>query len=167
MSFAEKLEKLARLIPGVTGYQDRESSRETDKTVRLRLSQEMEQMKRDLERLKEHFMEQKDLGYLPALDRASSKLDKLANLIKYAGRGYRGLFDVYKLDQKRLDALYGFDLNLLNEIQQVKDQIHHLGGAQSNGPALKSALSEMDRALDGLEKIFHSRQQLLTNPIPK
>ena len=49
MSFSRKLERLARIVPGVAGYQDKETSRDTDKTIRLRLASELEQVKRGLE----------------------------------------------------------------------------------------------------------------------
>jgi hypothetical protein len=49
MSVADKLEKLARLVPGVAGYQDAEKARTTDKMVRLRLTEAIEGLKREVE----------------------------------------------------------------------------------------------------------------------
>ncbi len=49
MSLSEKVERLARMVPGVSGYQDKESSRDTDKSIRLRVATELEQLKRNLE----------------------------------------------------------------------------------------------------------------------
>lgn len=41
------------------GYQDKETSRETDKTIRLRLTSELEQLKRELEGDKRRLMQRK------------------------------------------------------------------------------------------------------------
>ena len=38
MNLADKLDQLARIIPGLSGYLDREACRDTDKTIRLRLA---------------------------------------------------------------------------------------------------------------------------------
>jgi len=86
MSIAQKLEKLARLIPGVAGYQDKENSRNTDKTIRLRLTEELLDLKMDLEEEIKFYTERKKLSVLPQLDQLASKLDKLGNMIKYACR---------------------------------------------------------------------------------
>ncbi len=45
MSLSEKVVRLARMVPGVSGYQDKESSRDTDKNIRLRVATELEQLK--------------------------------------------------------------------------------------------------------------------------
>jgi len=77
MSLSEKVERLARMVPGVSGYQDKESSRDTDKNIRLRIATELEQLKRNLEDDKRQLMDKKDFSLLPALDRVASQLDKL------------------------------------------------------------------------------------------
>ncbi len=163
MSFAQRLERLARLVPGVAGYQDREASRDTDKTIRLKLTDELEQVKRELERDKRRFMEKKDLTPLPELDRAASKLDKLENLIKYAARGYRGWFDQRRPDLKVLDQLYQFDLGMFNELEIVKSAGQRVHGAHEDSSAMKRAVDDMHDALDRIEKIFSQRQDILTS----
>ncbi|MFQ5896896.1 MAG: hypothetical protein ACE5JN_01430 [Candidatus Methylomirabilia bacterium] len=162
MSLAQKLERLARIVPGVAGYQDRGRSRDTDKAIRLRLTTELGQVKRDLEEDKRRLMEKKDLSLLPALDRVAAKLDKLGNTIKYASRGYRGLFDTYKLDQKKLDELYTFDLGLFEELGSVKSQAKRVRDSHPNSETVKNATEELDRALDSFENTFSRRQDTLT-----
>lgn len=163
MGFARKLERLARLVPGVAGYQDKEASRDTDKTIRLKLGDELERVKRELAQDKRWFMERKDLNPLPELDRAASKLDKLENLIKYASRGYRGLFDLHPPDLKVLDQLYQFDLGMLDELEIVKSAGRRVHGAHEDSSAMKGAVDDMHDALDRIEKIFSQRQDILTS----
>lgn len=45
MGLAEKLERLIRIVPGVRGYQDNESARQTDKAVRMKLASELGSIK--------------------------------------------------------------------------------------------------------------------------
>jgi len=161
MSFAQKLERLVRILPGVAGYQDKETSRETDKTIRLRLTAELEQVKRDLEEDKRRLMAKKDLALLPALDGVASKLDKIGNLVKYAGRGYRGIFDTYKLDQKKLDQLYTFDLGLLDGLETIKTQVKQVHDSHGDAVVLQKTIDGLDRSLDQLEKTISTRQNIL------
>lgn len=161
MSLAEKIERLARMVPGVAGYQDKETSRDTDKTIRLRLIAELEQIKRDLEDEKRQLMEEKDLSLLPALDRVASKLDKLGNTVKYAARGYRGFFDTTKLDLKKLDQLCAFDLGLLDEVESIKAQVKRVHDSKGDATALKQATEDLALALDKFEKTFSTRQDIL------
>ena len=161
MSLTEKVERLARLVPGVGGYQDKETSRDADKNIRLRLTAELEQMKRDLEEDKRQLMDKKDLSLLPALDRLASKLDKLGNTVKYASRGYRGVFDSNKLDLNKLDQLRSFDLQLLNEVESVKAQVKGIRNSHGDGNIQKQAIEDLSHALDGFEKIFSTRQDIL------
>jgi hypothetical protein len=164
MGLAEKLERLARIVPGVAGYQDKEASRETDKTVRLRLADELGGVKRGLDEEKRRLAEKKELSLLPALERATSKLDKLGHLIEYAPRGYRGFFDVYKHDRKKLDQLCDFDLKLFDEIRSIQDQAAEIGRAAGDPAALKGALERFDSLLDNFEKLFSTRRDILTSP---
>lgn len=85
MGLAEKLERLIRIVPGVRGYQDNESARQTDKAVRMKLASELGSIKLDLENEKRRLMEVNDLSLLPALERTASKLSKSADAIKICG----------------------------------------------------------------------------------
>ncbi len=162
MSLADKLERLARIVPGVTGYQDREHSRDTDKGVRLRLCAELEALRRELEQDKRALIDARDLGPLPALDGLAAKLDKLGKTIEYAGRGYRPVFDTWKLDQAGLERLYAFDLGLFDQVTSLKARAQQVRQALSDRARLAGAIAEMDQALDQLETTFAHRQGLLT-----
>jgi hypothetical protein len=161
MKFSEMLEKLARIVPGVSGYQDKEATRDTDKTIRLRLADGLEELKRDLENEKRHYMETKDLSPLPELDRLASKLDKLGNLLKFAGRGYRGFFDTNKHDQEKLDQLYTFDLGLFDQLKSFKQQLKKIQDSRKDAAGLKEATQKLHQAFDRFEKEFKQRQEIL------
>ena len=161
MSLADKLERLARIVPGVAGYQDRERSRATDKAVRVKLGAELDAIKRDLERDTRALAEAKDFALLPALDRLGGKLDKLRNTVEYAARGYRPVFDTWKLSQERLERLYTFDLGLFEEIGALRGGAAKIHDARGDRALLTKAIDEMDQALDRLETTFSRRQNFL------
>jgi hypothetical protein len=162
VSIAEKLERLVRIIPGVAGYQDKERSRETDKAVRLRLSSELEQMRLEIEKDKRRFIERHDLSLLPALDTIASRLEKTGNLIRYAARGYSGVFDTRKFDEDTLDRLYAFDLALFDDIESVKTSLRDLHKLPDDRSALKNALGKLEETIEEIEKKFLTRQNIVT-----
>jgi hypothetical protein len=161
VSAAAKLERLVRILPGVAGYQDRENARETDKLVRMRLSDEMRQLRRDLEMDKRRRLEAHDLSTLPLLDRLAGKLEKLGRTAEYATRGYSGLFDLHKVDGKRLEQLYAFDLRLFDTLATVKAKATVVHQSGSDRAAVERAGNDMEAALDDLERAFDARRQVL------
>ncbi|HEX9880574.1 MAG TPA: hypothetical protein VGB25_10300 [Candidatus Binatia bacterium] len=161
MSLAEKVERLARIVPGVAGYQDKEKSRESDKNIRLHLSAELDGLKRELEGDKRRIMNGKDLSLLPALDSLTAKLDKLSNTVKYASRGYRAVFDEHKVDLVKLDALCNFDLRLVDEVGTLKAQAARLRDAHGRGAVQQQVMETLADALDEFERTFATRQNII------
>ncbi len=160
MSVARKLERLVRSIPGVGGYQDREASRESDRSVRLRISGGLEQIKREVEELQRRLAERREFAPLPALGRLAAKLDKVANLTRFAPRGYRGLFDQRNVDQDVLACLCAFDEKLLDELHGLEVRNAMLLDAQRE-PAIFEDLRGLEDALDNFERRYLSRADIL------
>jgi hypothetical protein len=164
MGIAEKIQKLVRLVPGVTGYQDSDSARETDKAVRMRLANEIEKIRLDLESEKHRLVDIKDFALLPDLDGISSKLDKSANTIKYAARGFSGIFDKPRVNVQRLEKLCSFDLGLLGDIENLKTLLKSVHDSNSDSASLKIAIGKMDGAVEELGRKFSTRQDILDAP---
>jgi hypothetical protein len=154
MSVAEKLERLARWVPGIAGYQDRESARETDKTLRRQLAGVLADARLGVEEVKRALVDARRLDGLAALDRLASKLDKSENLTRYASRGYRGWFDEYKVTRTTLEQLYAFDLSLVDDVELVRRHVQALQRAGRGAEEMAPAIDAVERALD------HFAQQL-------
>ena len=161
MSAATKLERLVRILPGVAGYQDRENARETDKLVRMRLSDEIRRLMRDLELDKRRLADASKLGALPLLDRLAGKLETHGRTAEFATRGYSGLFDLHKVDLKDLEELYAFDLRLFDTLASVKAKAKAVHESLADPAALERAAHDLETALDDLERTFDARRQVL------
>ena len=159
---AQQIKHLARIAPGMAGYQDLEAVRDTDRMIRLRLASDLRECTRDLEAVKRRLMEMKDLSLLPWLDYLRAKVDKLSNVMRYAGQGDRGFLDPYPVDREKLERLYAFDLRLFDEVQAVREQVRALAQTGGNPPKIKEAIPTLDGALDQLERIFSTRCNILT-----
>jgi hypothetical protein len=161
-TLAERLEELSARIPGVVGYRQREACRETDKAVRLRLAAGLEDLKRQIEQEQRRRTETHQFLHLASLGRLTSKLDKLANLVRFASRGYRGLFDAYKLSDEKLQRLYGFDVDLLDEVESLRGDVGLLC-EQHDDDHLPQAIEQLDQRLDGFESAFAQRANVLSS----
>ncbi|HKW91611.1 MAG TPA: hypothetical protein VJX92_06905 [Methylomirabilota bacterium] len=161
VSVATRLERLVRFVPGVSGYQDRENARATDKQVRMRLVEEMHRMIRALEEDKARLAESADLSALPRLDRLAGRLERLSRSVEFASRGYTGLFDLHRVDGSVLDQLYSFDLGLFDVLSAVRAKAEAVRAARADPEALKSAAGHMTEALDDFEQLFDKRRRIV------
>lgn len=161
MNAAEKLQELVRKLPGVAGYQDRDAARDTDHTVRMRLTSELSRFRRTLDAITRRQAEQRAFAILPVLDRLSVKMEKIANMVRFAGRGYQGLFEQKRVDLDSLQRLCAFDLALLGQLDGVRAGVAALGPAEGDAAALERVSRELNETLDRLEESFFERDRVL------
>lgn len=148
-------------VPVVSDYLRKETVRDVDKAVRLQLAEALESVRSEIEAEERILVENGGLAHLSAVGRLRAKLDKLVNLIKYASRGYRGLFDTYRLTASKLDRLHRFDEALTDEIESLHWKVESLHAARERGEAIGDAIKQLDRALDAVEKAFAQRNRIL------
>ncbi len=161
VTFASRMERLVRFVPGVAGYQSRENSRATDKQVRMRLVHDLGRLMIALEEDKARLAGSGDLSSLPLLDRLSGRVERLSRTVEFAGRGYTGLFDLHKVDSDTLDQLYAFDLGLFDALNAVRAKAESVRAVLGDATALKSAAEQMTAALDDFEQLFDKRRHIV------
>ena len=125
MPVSEKnfLEKIASDIPGVAGYRERESRRETDRRIREFLAQRLDDGRAGLNALRNQAT---DAGQLKALD-AIGKLDRIlqksVSSLRFADYGFSGLFDQLKIREAELDQVYAYDAALVTDVISLSDTL--------------------------------------------
>jgi hypothetical protein len=125
MPVSEKnfLEKIASYIPGVAGYRERESRRETDRRIREFLAQRLDEGRAGLNALRNQAT---DAGQLKALD-AIGKLDRIlqksVSSLRFADYGFSGLFDQLKIREAELDQVYAYDAALVTDVISLSDTL--------------------------------------------
>ncbi len=157
---AEKLERLARLIPGVGRYQDREGLRETDKHVRAHLAELLADIVRMVEGAESRLTDAKQLNRLPALDRVARLLNTLADRMRFASYGFTGVFDLHKVREPELAALHGFDLSLLEAVPRLREPVQALVDAASDATAFTQALQRVEAVLQEFERTLAERDRV-------
>jgi len=162
-TLAKKLEKLARIIPGIAGYQDREKMRDSDKRIRIHLSEKIESTKDLIEQVKQYLTEKKKLQLLSPLDQFTRRLDKMRDSIKYASYGYRGIFDQEQADLEALDKIYSFDLSLIEQVEGLHTEATELKKQSENEEMVREGLKGLEKRREDLEEILSQRNQYLSS----
>lgn len=161
--FSDRVERWLARIPGIRTYRDREHRRETDKHLREHLASRLQEARTGLIRTALEMSKKGQFGPLTELDRLSSRIQQMADTIRYASYGYAGIFDVEKIREEELERLYTFDLSLMDDLEEIQPKVAELG--TMNSPEKWSALiGEAFHLLDALEKKFRQRNEFMARP---
>jgi hypothetical protein len=156
---AKILTKTARILPGIGSYQDKESARESDKKLRDYLSGQLARYLNAIEKLKADLSRRGSLSFLKDLDDISRQIDKLSRTIRYASRGYAGVFASYQADEKALSDLFEFDRSLKGEIAGLAPLISQI--CEKDGGLASPLLNELRNRLFGVEQNVAERETLI------
>jgi chromosome segregation ATPase len=146
------LEKLADAIPGLKGYREKESRRDTDKRFREYLAGRIEAVRSKIDDSKREIVSAGRLDGLAEIDRLSQKAFKAAGMIRYASYGYSGFFDQVKIQETELDRLYQYDLSLVGDIEALEASIPNIG----------TNWRETEDRINSLESRIEERKNLFT-----
>ena len=141
--------KILKFIPGFGGYVERQKRHRTQtnclgKPLRIGLSSsgsEFQLCSRD-------FISQGDITYVDDLESAAIKLRTFTDRVRRASRGYSGLFDAVKINEKELEQVYQYDATLLELMEEVGRAIDNV---------------ETSVGSDGLPASLRNRRALLSN----
>ena len=162
MPVSEKnfLEKIASYIPGIAGYRERESRRETDRRLREFLASRLDEGRGALQSLRNKATEAGEMKALDAIGRLDRALQKSVSSLRYADYGYSGVFDQMKIGQAELEQIYAYDMALVADVVGMSDKLRTTGVAAVD-PAGIAALAE---AADQLDLKVARRREVLEKP---
>lgn len=160
MKVVAKLDELARKIPGVSGYLDREDARAADKALREQLAVEIGRLRRMIDAVVRVQAERRVFAVLPLLDRLGSKLDTIASSIRFAAQGYRPLFHRDTADVAALQRLYEFDRDLTGQIDTVRAHVDTLSAAEDEA-AIQRDGQVLEKLLDTFADVVGRREDVL------
>jgi hypothetical protein len=156
-----KVEELISQVPGFQGYKQKETRREADKLLRSHVAREYEAVLRRIHALQRDLSDAGELRLVLQLDRATVKLQMLADRIKTASYGYAGVFDAIKVNEEILDALYTFDLAMLDGVSRVGEALSAIEAAGGDSSALEDEVQSLLALLDELNDTFSRRQDVV------
>jgi hypothetical protein len=160
---AKGLERLARFVPGIGSYQDKEGLREGDKKLRDTLALRLDSARKAVEQVIDTLQGGGQLAHLDRLGRLDRKLHHCADTIRFATRGYAGIFDTVKIGEKELVELYNFDIALAESVAAIQEAAEKLKGAPAEAIG-GEALQPLEDQLATFEDKVKERGIFLQQP---
>jgi hypothetical protein len=104
---------------------------------------------------------QAQIEFVDDLERAVIKLQHLIDRIRTASYGYGGLFDAVKVKEEQLDALYEFDNEMLNFVDEVADDVDVVTSAIAAKEGVGLAIAELVVTVEEANLAFGHRNETM------
>jgi hypothetical protein len=154
-------ENLVSKIPGYKGYKDKELRREADKLLRIQVAGQLDDQRKRLTELQNQLVSQAQIEWLDDLERAVMKLQLLIDRIKTASYGYAGLFDAVKVKEEQLDALYEYDNQMLDFVDDIAADIDRVASAITAKEGIGEAITDLAGTVDEANRTFGHRGEAI------
>jgi hypothetical protein len=155
------LEKAVRLIPGYKGYKRKEERRDNDQLLRVMLVDRLDKIRGSVNEVLAALRGPDALEAVTDIDRLLKRLEKATDEVRFADRGYRGWFDVHKVQEDELDRLYEFDAALAENIAAIEEAMKALSTAAGLGGPIKSQVEGIIDLLLRFSEKMTSRSDLM------
>jgi hypothetical protein len=139
-SQTDPFKKLLSYIPGFSGYIERQNRRDADKILRETVARRFEEQWSRVSNIQADMVSNGMIKYVDDLEKAALQLRTFIDKISRAARGYSGLFDAVKINEKELEAIYQFDLAFFQLGDQVKSGVDNLEASMGDENALPAAI---------------------------
>ncbi len=136
----DPFKRLASYIPGFSGYIERQNRRDADKLVRDTVARRFEELWTRTSNLQKDLISAGKIQFVDDMEQAALALRTFIDKISRASRGYSGLFDAVKINQKELEQLYNFDLAFFDLADQVSHGLDNVEASIGDDAALPAAI---------------------------
>jgi hypothetical protein len=155
--------KIASKIPGFSGYMERQNRRDSDKLLRETIASRVEEQWSRVSGLQREFISRGEIAYVDDLEGAAVKLRTFADRVRRATRGYSGLFDAVKINEKELEQIYRYDAAMLELVEQVARAVENI--EQSIGSeGLPAAIRNLTSVARNCVEVFDRRDEVVLVP---
>lgn len=151
----DPIRKLLGIIPGFSGYIERENRRSSDKVIRETVASRFEAIWSRISGLQRDLVKHGDLASVGDLEAAAIKLRQFIDRIERASYGYSGFFDAVKINEKELAAIYQYDLAMMEMADQVSkaaDTVETSIGTDGLSASIRNLVSLSDQCVTTFDK---------------
>lgn len=154
------VKKIAAKIPGIKDFINRQKHRDADKLLRDTISRDTEALNQRVGELQRDFISQGEIAYIDDLEATSVKLRTFSDRIRYAARGYSGLFDAVKVNETELASVYQYDATLLDQLDEVTRAVDNVQSSIGTD-GLPAAFRHLRTVSQALIDAFDKRQEVM------
>ena len=135
--------RLASMIPGFGGYIERQNRRDADKLLRDTVARRFDEQWKRASQLQVDMVSQGLIAFVDDMERATLQLRTFIDKISTAPRGYSGLFDAVKINEKELEAIYQYDAAFFDLAEQVGRALDNVEASLGDQAALPAAIRNL------------------------
>lgn len=154
------LGKIRNTLSGFIGYLDRENRREADKLLRTTIAARYEQQWSRISAVQRQMMDAGQLDQIDQLEAAAVKLRGFIDRVKGASYGYAGFFDAVRINENELQKLYSYDLQLLEDVQNIASAIDNVE-ASLGSDGLPAAMRHLTTLAQDVVDAYDRRDEVL------
>lgn len=161
-SMQDPFKKLASYIPGFGGYVERQNRRDADKLLRDTVARRFDEQSQRVSQLQSDLVSSGMIEYVDDMEKAAIKLRTFIDKISTAPRGYSGLFDAVKINEKELEAIYQFDAAFFDIAEQVGRAVDHVEQTLGDETGLPAAIRNLTALARLAVETYERRTEVIT-----
>ncbi len=158
----DPFKKLASYIPGFDGYINRQNRRDADKLLRDTVARRFEEQWKRTSQLQSDMVSSGMIAYVDDMEKAALQLRTFIDKITTAPRGYAGLFDAVKINEKELEAIYQFDAAFFDLAEQVGRGLDNVEASLGDPAALPAAIRNVTTLARQAVETYNRRSEAVT-----
>jgi hypothetical protein len=157
----DPFKRLASIIPGFGGYIERQNRRDSDKLLRETVARRFDEQWQRASQLQVDMVSQGLIQYVDDLEKAALKLRTFIDKITTAPRGYSGLFDAVKINEKELEAIYQYDAAFFDLAEQAGRALDNVEASLGDEQALPAAIRNVTSIARMAVETYNRRSEVV------
>ena len=158
----DPFKRLASFIPGFGGYIERQNRRDADKLLRDTVARRFEEQYQRASQLQTDLISAGKIEFVDDMERAVIKLRTFIDKISTAPRGYSGLFDAVKINERELESIYQFDTAFFDLAEQVGRGLDNVEASIADDAALPAAIRNITSLARMAVETYNRRSEAVT-----
>ena len=161
-SQVDPFKKLLSYIPGFSGYVERQNRRDADKLLGETVARRFEEQWSRASNLQADMVSQSLYSHVDDMEKAALALRTFIDKISKAARGYSGMFDAVKINEKELESIYQFDAAFFDLAEQIKSALDNVEASLGDEAALPAAIRNITTLARLAVETFDRRSEVVT-----
>ena len=158
----DPFKKLISYVPGFGGYVNRQNRRDADKLLRDTVARRFEEQWKRVSQLQSDMVSNGMIAYVDDMEKAAIQLRTFIDKITTAPRGYSGMFDAVKINEKELEAIYQFDTAFFDLAEQVGHGLDNVEASLGDEAALPAAIRNVTSLARMAVETYNRRSEAVT-----
>lgn len=158
----DPFKRLLSHLPGFSGYIDRQNRRDADKLLRDTVARRFEEHWGRASNLQVELVNNGMISFVDDMEKASLSLRTFIDKITTAPRGYSGMFDAVKINEKELESIYQFDLAFFELSDQVSRGLDNVEASLADESALPAAIRNLISLARLAVETYERRSEVVT-----